>query len=158
MKLFALVLLLVALVALPAFAQNPDLPNIVAQGKKYQSVAAIDTIHSTLAKASSVAATKWRGPIPLYEARNTGAMSVSKYSLPNAWFVYARKPFYYKAIFANGDSSGTVSTYVDTIPRVSWAAREIFPCWTVVYGPATQFRFDTTAADTGYVVPLVLKW
>lgn len=171
MKLFALVLLLVALVALPAVAQNPEITNIVAQGKVFQSAAGIDTLHSSLTRtigAGGQLASKWRGPIPVYRARANGLMEVEKYSLPNAYYVYARKPFFYKAMwavqgvtasskFATGDSSGTVSTYIDTIPRVSWAAREIFPCWTIVYGPVQQLRLDPTAADTVYVKPLVLK-
>lgn len=172
MRLFALFMLLVALtLPLVAFAQNPELDGIIAQGKVYQSVATNDTLHSSLTRtigAGGQLATKWRGPIPLYEARNTGEMGIKSYSLPNAWYVYARKPFYYKAMFAvpgvkasskfaTGDSSGTVATYVDTIPRVSWAAREIFPCWTVVYGPLQQLRFDPTAADTVYIKPLVIK-
>lgn len=166
----ALILLLVVL-ALPALAQNPELTNIIAEGKRFQSVAAIDTLHSSLTRTTGTGgqlATKWRGPVPIYKARNTGAMVLSQYSLPNAWYVYARKPFYYKAMwavsgsnasvkFATGDSSGTVSTYIDTIPRVSWAAREIFPCWTIVYGPVQQLRLDSTASDTVYVRPLVLK-
>lgn len=171
MKLFALVLLLVALVALPAVAQNPEIDGIIAQGKVFQSVAGIDTLHSSLTRtigAGGQLASKWRGPIPIWRPRNTGAMEIERYSLPNAYYVYARKPFYYKAMwavqgvtasskFATGDSSGTVSTYIDTIPRVSWSAREIFPCWTVVYGPVQQLRFDPTAADTVYVKPIVLK-
>lgn len=170
MKLFALVLLMLAL-ALPALAQNHDLPNVIAEGKMFQTAAAIDTLHSSATRtigAGGQAKSKWRGPIPIYRARKDGAMEIDRYSLANAHFVYARKPFYYKAMwavggatasskFATGDSSGVVSTYVDTIPRVSWAAREIFPCWTIVFGPVQQLRLDPATSDTVYVKPLVLQ-
>lgn len=173
MKLFALVLMLAALMVLPALAQNPELTNIVAEGKTFQTVAAIDTLHSSLTKTvgpGGQLTSKWRGPIPIYKPRNTGAMAIDSYSLPNAWYVYARKPFYFKGMravqgvtastrFATGDSTGTVSTLVDTTAGVFEGSRwtEIFPCRTVVYGPLQQLRLDPTAADTVYVKPLVIK-
>ena len=152
MKLFALVLMLVALVALPALAQLPTatdpLAGVIVQGKIFQTVATIDTLHSTTTKASSVAATKWRGPLPTDNGKK----------LPNAWYVYARKPFYFKGIFPSGDSTGVYSTNIDTTTiNPKYLAQAVYPVWTVIKSPLKQLRLDPTAADTVYVVPLVIK-
>lgn len=171
MKRFvALTLMLVAvLVAGVALAQQPDdlnfLDSALTRGKTYQmsGAAAVDTIHSTQTKASTVAATKWRGPIPIYTASGTGAWKVSGYSMPNAWYMYARKPFYFKALFPNGDSTGVYSTNVDTTSTTTATQAvlsgfdDVYPCRYLLMAPVSQLRIDSTASDTLYVVPYVLK-
>jgi hypothetical protein len=158
----ALILLLVVL-ALPAVAQLPPnvdpLAGIATQGKVFQTAAGIDTLHSTLTKAAGVAATKWRGPIPVYKARNTGDLVLSQYSLPNAWYVYARKPFAYKGLMINGDSTGVYSTAVDTMIANTHNAYSLhtYPVWAIIKAPLRQLRLDPAASDTVYVLPLVLK-
>jgi hypothetical protein len=162
MKLFVLFLLL-ALVAVPVFAQLPPnvdpLAGVVMEGKMFQTVAAIDTLHSTLTKAAGVAAVKWRGPIPIYKAKGSGDMVAGSLSLPNAWYVYARKPFTFKGLLPNGDSTGVYSTAVDTmIVNIHNAyTLHTYPVWTIIKSPLRQLRLDPAASDTVYVRPLVLK-
>jgi len=169
-RFIALTLMLVALLAAGvALGQQPAdqnfLGNVVTRGKTYQfsGAAAIDTIHSTVTKASTVAATKWRGPIPIYKALGTGAWKANTLSMPNAWYLYARKPFYFKGIFPNGDSTGVYSTFVDTTSiatstqAVLTGFEDIFPCKYLLTAPISQLRLDSTASDTLYAVPYVLK-
>lgn len=150
--------LAVAAMATVAAAQEvPPNAMVRAEGKMYQSAVA-DTIHSTLTKASSVAASKWRGPLTVYSPKDNGDFQTRK-SLPNAFVLAARKPFRFKAIYANGDSSGTVHTLVDTLATaragtlVAWS--DIFACRTVIHSPCTQVRTVPASGDTVYVLPYV---
>jgi hypothetical protein len=78
--------------------------------------------------------------------------------MPNRYFLYARKPFYFKAIFPNGDSTGVYSTNVDTtIINPKFLAQVVYPCTYTLNQPIAQLRLDSTASDTLYVVPLVTK-
>ena len=86
MKFFALILVLVALMAVGASAQQPPVIDTIANGKTYIVTAARDTIHSTATRAAGVAAVKWRGPITYYTARSSGVWS-SRVSLPTQWHI-----------------------------------------------------------------------
>jgi hypothetical protein len=160
MKLFAFILVLVALMAVGASAQQPPITDAVANGKTYIVTAALDTLHSTTTKASGVATAKWRGPITYYYPRSTGVWS-SKVSMPIRWHMYARKPFQFKAIYQSGDSSGTVHTLVDTtaVSRagtlVAWS--DVFPVQYTLNAQISQLRIVPASSDSVYVVPQVAR-
>jgi hypothetical protein len=160
MKLIAVILALVAVVAVCAFAQQPPTYDAVANGKTYQAVAARDTVWSTTTKAAGVAATKWRGPITYYYPRSAGVWG-SKISMPTRWHMYARKPFRFKAIYQSGDSSGIYHTLVDTLAAsragtlVAWS--DVFPVEYVLNAQISQLRIVPANSDTVYVVPQVAR-
>lgn len=163
-RLIALVLAAVALFAVAAQAQQPStidvLGDVVAQGKQYQSAAAIDTVHSGGTKPSTVAATKWRGPIPIYKVgKKLDPTEIEMYAVPNAWFMYARKPFTFKGMFPNGDSTGTYSTAVDTVIANTHNAYSLhtYPVFYLLKSPVKQLRFDPASSDTVYCVPYVVR-
>lgn len=157
MKSTILVLILVAVMAFAAAAvAQDDLPlglPIRGEAKGFQS-AVLDTLHSSLAKPSTVAAAKWRGPMTIYKPKDNGDFSTSK-AMPNRFDIVARKPFYFKVIYANGDSSGLKHTLVDTTAAaragtlVAWT--DVFACRTTVFGPVSQIRTTPTSGDTVYV-------
>jgi hypothetical protein len=156
-RLFALLAVAVALIAVASgvvFAQDGDPAGFVrAEGKGFQS-AVLDTLHSSLTKAAGVAATKWRGPLTVYKPKDNGDFSTSR-SMPNLFEVSARKPFYLKVIYANGDSSGTVHALIDTTAAaragtlVAWT--DVFACRTTIHGPVSQIRTVPTSGDTVYI-------
>jgi hypothetical protein len=161
MKRFvALILVLVAVLAVVAIAQQPPTYDAVANGKTYQAVAARDTVWSTTTKGAGVAATKWRGPITYYYPRSAGVWG-SKISMPTRWYMYARKPFNFKAIYQSGDSSGIYHTLVDTLSAgragtlVAWS--DVFPVAYTLNAQISQLRVVPATSDTVYVVPQVAR-
>jgi hypothetical protein len=160
MRFLALILVLVAVLAICAIAQQPPVADAVANGKTYQAVAERDTVWSTTTKGAGVAATKWRGPITYYYPRSAGVWG-SKISMPTRWYMYARKPFYFKAIYQSGDSSGIYHTLVDTLAAgragtlVAWS--NVFPVEYTLNAQISQLRLYPTTSDTVYVVPQVAR-
>ena len=162
MRLFlSLILALVAVFAVGAsLAQQPPTTDAIANGKCYIVTAALDTLHSTTTKAAGVAAVKWRGPITYYYPRSAGVWG-SKVSMPTRWFIYARKPFQFKALYQSGDSSGTIHTLVDTLSAgragtlVAWS--DIFPVQYTLTAQIKQLRIKPASSDSVYVVPQVAR-
>jgi hypothetical protein len=163
MRFLAFILVLVAVVAVCAFAQQPPTYDTVANGKTYQAVAACDTVWSTTTKGAGVAATKWRGPITYYYPRSAGVWG-SKISMPTRWHMYARKPFRFKAIYQSGDSSGIYHTFADSTQGAWYTAGEhgnnfieIFPVVYTLNAQISQLRIVPATSDTVYVVPQVAR-
>jgi hypothetical protein len=160
MKPFAVFLILVFAVAIAgaAIAQDEPLAMVRGEGKGFQS-AVLDTLHSSLVQKTGVggvSAAKWRGPMTIYKPKDNGDFSTSR-AMPNRWEVVARKPFWLKVIYANGDSSGLKHTLIDTTAAaragtlVAWT--DVFACRTIISGPVSQIRTVPTSGDTVYIYP-----
>ena len=153
MNRFAILLVaLLLLVAATAPAQQP--PEGYIHGKTFLVTTALDTLHSTLTKASGVAAAKWQGPkvIPISTKSNGDFVTVK--ALPVGWFVYARKPFQWRGLDLAGSLTNSVYTLADTMTTTTNYFRNIFPCTALIMQPLQQLRVKPASSDTVCAVPI----
>ena len=162
---FVLTLILVFLMAGHALAQQPPVDQYMAVGKTF-TITALDTLHSSFSKASGVAAAKWAGPrsvlIPRYLMGDPSYSSgdwASVKAMPSGWFLYAKSPFRFKALFPAGDSTGVATVQIDTVITTAphgVAGRQLFQCFYHLKAPISQLRVVPTTSDTVRAVPLYI--